>query len=443
MRKYEGTHPWITFRLNVGQISWETWSHLGEIRASVTQMVSVALRPAVAQRLHRLYLAKGVLATTAIEGNTLSEEEVERILAGELELPPSKEYLATEVKNIETACNQIWEKAFKGDDASLTLPLISQFNRWIRKGLPEKEETAPPGTIRSYSVGVLRYRGAPAEDCAYLVERLCEWLSHHQFSGPKAHKVEFAVLRAIIAHLYLAWIHPFGDGNGRTARLVEFYILVNAGLPTPCAHLLSNHYNQTRTEYYRQLDYASRSGGNIIPFISYAIQGFVDGLRDQLDVIRKELLDIAWISFVHELFRDRGTSAGIRQRRLVLALSRNGKAIPFTRLSKLTPELAVEYAKRSKKTLRRDINALIKMELVVDCGNDIYWANTNLMLAFQPHTKDYFGQDKFVTIPVDEIGQSAEYEGFEHQTPISPRLVEDVSVPEQLNLGLVPDAIEP
>jgi len=53
-------------------------------------------------------------------------------------------------------------------------------------------------------------------------------------------------------------------------------------------HLLSNHYNQTRTEYYRQPRDASRGDGDTLPFLSYALQGFVDGLRQQLGVIRIE-----------------------------------------------------------------------------------------------------------------------------------------------------------
>lgn len=68
-----------------------------------------------------------------------------------------------------------------------------------------------------------------------------------------------AILKAIAAHLYLAWIHPF-DGNGRTARLMELRLLLAAGVTTPATHLLSNHYNLTRGEYYRQLDAASRTG---------------------------------------------------------------------------------------------------------------------------------------------------------------------------------------
>ena len=61
-----------------------------------------------------------------------------------------------------------------------------------------------------------------------------------------------AILRAITAHLYLIWIHPFGDGNGRLARLVEFTILLKSGIPSIAAHLLSNHYNATAEQNCQQ-----------------------------------------------------------------------------------------------------------------------------------------------------------------------------------------------
>ncbi|MBI4725858.1 hypothetical protein HY768_01300 [candidate division TA06 bacterium] len=50
--------------------------------------------------MHLIYLAKGVAATTAIEGNSLSEEQVLQHMEGTLKLPPSKKYLAQEVDNI-------------------------------------------------------------------------------------------------------------------------------------------------------------------------------------------------------------------------------------------------------------------------------------------------------------------------------------------------------
>ena len=62
----------------------------------------------------------------------------------------------------------------------------------------------------------------------------------------------------------------------------SFYILIGAGLPQPACHLLSNHYNQTRSEYYRQLDRARQTDDGVLRFISYAIAGLVDGLNEQI-----------------------------------------------------------------------------------------------------------------------------------------------------------------
>ncbi len=41
------------------------------------------------------------------------------------------------------------------------------------------------------------------------------------FADDRNNRVAAAILRAVLAHLYIAWIHPFGDGNGRTARLAK------------------------------------------------------------------------------------------------------------------------------------------------------------------------------------------------------------------------------
>jgi Fic family protein len=215
----------------------------------------------------------------------------------------------------------------------------------------------------------MRYRGAPPEDCEYLLERLCGWLAEPEFQGTEETKGAFALLRAVIAHLYLAWIHPFGDGNGRTARLMEFKILASAGAPTPAAHLLSNHYNETRSEYYRQLDYASRSGGDVLKFIDYAIQGFVDKLREQLAVIREQQLDVAWRNYVHETFSEDTTQTAMRQRQLLLDLSLQSRPVPKSNIMGISPNVAMSYAGKTAKTMTRDLNDLVDMGLLeVDRG---------------------------------------------------------------------------
>src|SRR5665811_45518 len=299
--EYQSSHPWIRFQIDFNQCDHDVWMLLGEAKSKCDHIAGSPLRPDTARRLNHVYLTKGVHATAAIEGNTLSEEEVGQRIDGTLTLSKSKEYLGVEVDNILRACNEIAADVLRSRPLELSPERVKHFNSLVLTGL-ELEEGVVPGECREHSVGVARYRGAPYQDCEHLLDRLCGWLNGLELPDGQSENMQFslAVLKAIVAHVYLAWIHPFGDGNGRTARLVEMQLLLRSGfVPLPAAFVLSNHYNQTRDKYYRELDKSSKSGGDLGSFISYAMQGFVDGLREQLSVIRKQQWDVTWQNYVH------------------------------------------------------------------------------------------------------------------------------------------------
>ena len=86
-RAYQETHPWIDFRVDLRPAPAELWMLLGEARSKIAHIAGSLLNPEVASEMHIAYLTKGALATTAIEGNTLSEEEARRRIEGRLELP--------------------------------------------------------------------------------------------------------------------------------------------------------------------------------------------------------------------------------------------------------------------------------------------------------------------------------------------------------------------
>jgi Fic family protein len=356
---------------------------LGEARSKIEHVAGSLLNPKVASEMHIVYLTKGALATTAIEGNTLSEEEARRRIERELDLPPSREYLGREIDNVIAAYNNIKDELVAGVAPPMSRPVVENYNRLILNGL-ELDEGVVPGEIPSHSVAVGGYLGAPREDCAFLLDRLAEWLNSSDFAPPAPDwELPMAILKAIVAHLYIAWIHPFGDGNGRTARLMELRILLEAGVPTPATHLLSNHYNQTRTEYYRQLRVASKGDGSVLPFIGYALQGFVDGLHEQLATIRSQQFADRWEQFVYERFGRTTTPARMRQRQLVLDMSKWDQPLARGELRALTPTLVEMYYGKTEKTLTRDINALRKMELIRR-GRGGYEPNRGIIEAFRP-----------------------------------------------------------
>jgi Fic family protein len=338
--------------------------------------------------MHRVYLAKGAHATTAIEGNSLSEEEVLGLVEGRLEVPPSQQYLAQEVENIVGAFNEIADDLILGGSDRLTTESVKRFNALVLKDL-ELEPGVEPGQIRTRSVVVARYRGAPAEDCEHLLAHLCAWLDGVTFeTDDEEWKIPYALLKAMLAHLYLAWIHPFDDGNGRTARLMEFQILLAAGVPAPAAHLLSNFYNETRGEYYRQLEYASVSGGDIVPFLTYGLHGFVDAIRTQLQRVWNQLYADRWEQYVYETFGHTHTRARERQRTLALELSKRDEPTPRRDMRRLSVDLAEAYAGGTERMLSRDLNALEGMGLIERVKPGSWRATKEQILAFRPFRRD-------------------------------------------------------
>jgi Fic family protein len=390
MRTYEGTHPWLKFSVDLRGASPALWMDLGEIRSKCEHIAGVPLDGETAKRLYRLALTRGVQATVAIEGSTLSEEQVRQRIEGGLPLPASQEYLGREVDNIVQACDAILADVLKGQGVELTAGMVTDFNRMVLSGLPLQQNVVP-GEIRAYFVGVGSYRAPPAEDCEYLLERMCAFINQQRVSLSDLDRISAAVLLSIITHLYIAWIHPFGDGNGRTARLVEFLLLLDGGVPAPAAHLLSNHYNLTRQRYYQELERASRAPDGVLTFLGYALRGFVEGLKQQLTEIRGFQIRMIWHDYVSSIIdrEEGGESAAVRTRRrdLLVALSEKAGPVPTSEVALLNPGVARSYATRTRKTLTRDLNALRDLGLV-ELGKTGARARIEQVLAFLPPRKE-------------------------------------------------------
>ncbi len=359
---YQETHPWITFSLDLGTDPQLLLYNLGRACALTKELATAAVSPEIHRELNHISLIKGVLGSTAIEGNTLTEKEVEDILESRSRLSPSRQYLGQEVMNVVDACNEIVMDVCTESPSPLTPDYICRLNRLVLKNLKLGEDVQP-GVVRQHSVLVGNYRGAPAGECVELLRRLCEWLSSDTFRSEKENMhIALAIIQAIVAHIYLAWIHPFGDGNGRTARLVEVFLLLRAGVPVPAAHLLSNFYNSTRSRYYTELSELSRPKQGVYPldgFISYAVEGLVDGLENQLSLVASFHLRVIWENHVYSQFRKKKGEYHKRLRDLLLSLPIDGNR-RISSMNDLLPELYHEhYRNKTLRTLQRDLRALI------------------------------------------------------------------------------------
>ncbi|RLC19942.1 MAG: Fic family protein [Deltaproteobacteria bacterium] len=351
---------------------------IGECDAYVKTLTDIPLKPKTRQNLLTVALTKGAQATTAIEGNTLNEEEIEKISQG-WSLPPSKKYQEIEVKNVLTALNHLLSEIVeKKNIQPITPESICFFHKLIGKDLGDHLD-AIPGKFRQDARFVGPYKTPDHRKISTFVENLCSWL-RKDFCLAKEQSFSESVIQAIIAHVYIEWIHPFGDGNGRTGRLIEFYILLGAGLPSICSHILSNHYNLTRPEYYRHLN-ESRKKRDLTDFLFYAVQGFRDGLRQTLDVIQNNQFSIYWQNYIYEVFSAiKYTKKNVfkRKRELMLNMPLD-KVLSIDQITEINPSITKKYARVTRTTVLRDLKDLRDSNLLVKEGKDKYRANIGIM----------------------------------------------------------------
>ena len=382
-RLYLQRNPWITFRFRVTLDP--LWALLGEAYSKTQHLAGIPLQPGLASRLGSVYLRRGALATTAIEGNTLTEEDLDQIVDLGRKLPRSQEYLEQEVRNVLEALSTI-DRSHELAEFRVSSGWLREQNATILKGLDLPEHVVA-GEFTETQTGVGSYRSAPPEDVEYLMERLSEWLNTdylqhiHDSDTPPDQRFFLAFLGATLGHLYVAWIHPFGDGNGRTARLLQVAILAKCGVvPWVCTNLLSDFYNRTRSRYYAKLEAASK-GGDVEGFVKYSAEGFVDMLREQISDVQAIQRRVAWVNYVHEAMHSEA-SGKTKERRRDLVLAMPEKPLSRRDLARLTTDLAIAY-RDTDRMISRDLHRLRELGLVRQERRGYWAANIQLMDAFR------------------------------------------------------------
>lgn len=384
--------PWISYKIDLRKMPYSFWFELGQCVSKCDHIRQIPLLPKIRDELHLIYLAKGVAATTAIEGNTLGEEKALDIIKGKAQIGESEQYQKTEIENIIKACNEIADTLSRGEDVKIDVKTLCKFNKIILSGDVPIAEGAVPGEIRKHSVVVGNvYKAPDAKDLLFLLEQFCEWiatLGKDLEEGP-INQQSIAIIKAVTAHLYLIWIHPFGGGNGRLARLIEFTILLKSGIPSISAHLLSNHYNSTRALYYQQLMRAKLEGP-ASTFFQYAVEGFQENLSGVISTIIDQIIVISWQQYVYDRFKEMPPGDPVkRQRDVLIEISqRYYDKKDWLPLNDIQKSVAPVYIKHSKtmKSFTRDFKALIKNDFL-EIGDSGYRPKVSPILQRLPFSK--------------------------------------------------------
>lgn len=353
--------------------------NVAQVHALARVIRGIPIPPYVQQRLDRLNILRAVRGTTGIEGTELSEEEVGLVVdspPGGAPLGPGREREEQEVRNAEALMRYVGQYLEHNPTARVTEELILEFHRILTQGIsyPHNE----PGRYRSHSVVVGNYRPPPTgEEVRHLMTEFVRWFN----TGMPTHWDP--VIRAIVAHLYVVSIHPFGDGNGRTSRAVESFLLYKAGVNVRGYYSLSNYYYQNRPEYIDNLNRVREQGFfNLTPFVAFALKGLVQELEEVHREVLAEVRVLAYRDYARRTLADAdklGTPAGDRQLRFLTDLA--GEPVSLRELRSGGHPLSRLYRNVTPRTLSRDINALKQQNLIIVVGDEIR-ANLELMTRF-------------------------------------------------------------
>jgi Fic family protein len=208
---------------------------------------------------------RNVHASTAIEGNPLTLEQVRALEEGR-ELAASDPRSQREVMNYFAGLRYIEKNARK---KTIRHEDVLGLHRILAKGVMDQGEA---GRYRSIAVRVGRYVPPAPDDVSGLMFELLEWWNRH--SGEIS-----PVLSSAVLHYRFEAIHPFADGNGRTGRALALWELYRRGFDTHHIFSVDEYYWEDRPRYYAALEAVRRENENLTGWLEYC----ADGLRQTLE----------------------------------------------------------------------------------------------------------------------------------------------------------------
>ena len=347
-----------------------------EVEALRRSVLKIPIPPSLREKFDRVNIIRQIKGTTGIEGNTLAEDRIGRLvdLSASATMGPSSEVglEEREVLNADRVLRFIREEVARDSSGRVTEGLVRALHRLTTEGCGYRGNI--PGQYRNHEVEAGEYRPPGHEAVPGLMVRFVSFVNAREtVEGYRS------VIRAILAHFYLLSLHPFGDGNGRTARALEAYILYGAGYNVRGFYSLANFIYRNRAVYVEELQAARfRHDGNLTEFVLFALRGFVSELQGIQDEILAFLRPVLFRDLCWQALRE-GT-VGARAWTILEYLNSDAPAgIPEEQFRSRQHHLAEGlYAGKTAKTLARDLKALLQAGLIaVRDGNLV--ANLDLL----------------------------------------------------------------
>ena len=265
---------------------------LMEIEAAKAVVEHTPLPPWAENRLREKARIRASHYSTFIEGNRLTLGEAENVIRNERAAIREKERDVSEVRNYWNALLRVEEWA--AQKAPLTEELIRKLHAVVMKGRRAGPTSYRDGqnVIRNAATGAIVYLPPEAKDVPALMNEMIAWVR-------KADQENLPVpLVAALVHYQFVTVHPFYDGNGRTARLLATFLLHRGGYGLNGFFSLEEHHAKDLGSYYRALAvhpyhnyYMGRAQADLTLWLEYFLhltaKVFVEAKKEALKLAEK------------------------------------------------------------------------------------------------------------------------------------------------------------
>jgi len=258
-------------------------NRLSKIAVAREVILNSPLVPKWEISLRKEALIRSAHSSTSIEGNRLNISQVSELAMGRdiMALRKDKQEVLNYLKVLEkigqlTSESKIMEDNILDIHRMLTVDALdnpsdcgSYRNRYV--------------VVANRITGDVIFRPPPNDMVPYLVRDLLLWINSKETQELDP------VIGSGIAHYELVRIHPFIDGNGRTARVLAALLLFLRGFDTKQFFCLDDYYDSDRPAYYRALQTVNPETQDITEWLNY----FVEGVMVSMNAVKERVINLS------------------------------------------------------------------------------------------------------------------------------------------------------
>lgn len=345
--------------------------NIGIIEACREVVENAPLLPAYERQFQNDALTRTLHHGTHIEGNDLSFTQAERVLLhaqkeSNAEKVADQAQVVAHERDVQEIINyrltmehvdDLFKKSMEQEIKYSEKQVRDLHKLTVQKIVQEESQGSyrkSQVVLKDSRTGEITFRPPPAVEVPYLMEDYIDWINS------KAALEIHPVLRAGVSHYVLAAIHPFVEGNGRTARAFATLILFVEGYDIKKLFSLEEYFDRDAESYYKTLITTSSQSGDLVDRdLTTWLEYFVRGLAIELDRVREK---VRKLSFDTKIRLKRGQQVLLSERQIKVAefLSANSRG-DMGQFKSLFPMI-------SDDTVLRELQDLVKKNIIKKRG---------------------------------------------------------------------------